>query len=96
MTEKAKKGFAAISPERRQAIASLGGKAAHAKGTAHRFTKEEARVAGKKGAAAVVHRHKFTSEEAKIAGKKGGAATAERIRRMRKLRPPRIGRKVTA
>lgn len=43
------KGFAVISPERMRQIASQGGKAAHAKGTAHKFTSEEARAAGKKG-----------------------------------------------
>lgn len=34
------------------AIASKGGKAAHAAGTAHRFTREEAQAAGRKGGAA--------------------------------------------
>jgi general stress protein YciG len=47
--KKARRGFAAISPERQREIASLGGKAAHAKGTAHQFSAEEARVAGRKG-----------------------------------------------
>jgi general stress protein YciG len=32
-----------------KAIASKGGKAAHAQGTAHEFTPEEARLAGRKG-----------------------------------------------
>lgn len=32
-----------------RAIASLGGKAAHVKGTAHEWTSEEARIAGSKG-----------------------------------------------
>ena len=36
-------------PEKQKRIASLGGKAAHAKGTAHEFTPEEARIAGRKG-----------------------------------------------
>jgi len=45
-----KRGFAAISPERRRAIASLGGKASHAKGTGHKWTKgAEAREMGRKG-----------------------------------------------
>jgi hypothetical protein len=34
-------------------IASKGGRAAHAKGTAHQFTSEEAREAGRKGGQAV-------------------------------------------
>ena len=33
----------------RSRIASKGGKAAHEKGTAHEFTSEEAREAGRKG-----------------------------------------------
>lgn len=44
-----KRGFASMSPERRAEIAAMGGKAAHAKGTARVFTKAEARKAGAKG-----------------------------------------------
>lgn len=47
--EKSKRGFAVLSAEQRSKIASMGGKAAHAAGTAHKFTKEEARAAGLKG-----------------------------------------------
>lgn len=43
------RGFASMSPEKQREIASKGGKAAHAKGTAHQFTSEEARIAGRKG-----------------------------------------------
>lgn len=35
--------------DRVKAIASKGGRAAHAAGTAHQFSSDEARVAGKKG-----------------------------------------------
>ncbi len=38
-----------MSQEHRRAIAGLGGKAAHEKGRAHTWTREEARVAGRKG-----------------------------------------------
>lgn len=38
-----------MNPERQREIASLGGKAAHERGTAHEFTSEEAKVAGRKG-----------------------------------------------
>jgi general stress protein YciG len=38
-----------MSPEKQRDIASRGGKAAHQKGTAHEFTSEEAREAGRKG-----------------------------------------------
>lgn len=43
------RGFASMSPEKQREIASKGGKAAHRKGTAHQFTSEEAKVAGRKG-----------------------------------------------
>lgn len=44
-----KRGFASMDPEKQRAIASKGGKKAHELGTAHKWTKEEARLAGKKG-----------------------------------------------
>ena len=49
MAEKSQRGFASMDPERQREIASEGGKAAHRKGTAHRFTSEEAQDAGRKG-----------------------------------------------
>ena len=50
--EKKKRGFAAMDPKKVAEIASKGGKAAHAAGTAHQFTSDEARTAGKKGGVA--------------------------------------------
>jgi uncharacterized protein len=47
-----KRGFSSMDPQKQREIASKGGKAAHQKGTAHEFTSEEARVAGRKGGAA--------------------------------------------
>jgi hypothetical protein len=47
------RGFARLSEARRREIASLGGKASHASGTAHKFTPEEARQAGIKGGRSV-------------------------------------------
>jgi general stress protein YciG len=38
-----------MSPEKQREIASKGGRAAHVKGTAHEWTSEEARSAGRKG-----------------------------------------------
>jgi general stress protein YciG len=52
-TNKAKRGFASMDPAKQRAIAIKGGKAAHAKGKAHEFTPEEARVAGSKGGRAL-------------------------------------------
>jgi hypothetical protein len=46
---KSRSGFAAMDPEQHRAIASRGGKAAHAQGAAHEFDAEEARRAGRKG-----------------------------------------------
>jgi general stress protein YciG len=46
---KERRGFASMSPERQKEIASKGGRAAHAKGTAHEWTPDEARTAGRKG-----------------------------------------------
>ena len=47
--EKERRGFAVMSPEQRSRIASLGGKAAHAKGTAHEWDSDQAAAAGRKG-----------------------------------------------
>lgn len=44
-----RQGFASMSRERLAEIASKGGKSAHAKGTAHQWTSEQAKVAGRKG-----------------------------------------------
>jgi len=43
------RGFASMDRQKQREIASKGGKAAHAKGTAHEWTSEEAREAGRKG-----------------------------------------------
>ena len=46
---KERRGFASMSPEKQREIASKGGRAAHEKGTAHEWTADEARTAGRKG-----------------------------------------------
>lgn len=46
------RGFASMDRQKQRAIASKGGKAAHAKGTAHKWTQEEAIAAGRKGGGA--------------------------------------------
>lgn len=43
------RGFGSMDEDKQREIASKGGKAAHAKGTAHEFDSEEAREAGRKG-----------------------------------------------
>lgn len=75
MSEKSRRGFAAMDREKQKAIASKGGKAAHAKGSAHEFTPDQAREAGRKGGRVAHERgtaHEFTQEEAREAGRKGG------------------------
>ena len=51
------RGFASMDRSKQRDIASKGGKAAHQKGTAHEWTSEEAREAGRKGGMAS-HRSK--------------------------------------
>lgn len=46
---KAKRGFALLDKDVLKALSKKGGEAAHAVGTAHEFTSEEARRAGRKG-----------------------------------------------
>jgi general stress protein YciG len=43
------RGFASMDKQKQREIASQGGKAAHAKGTAHEFDSKSAREAGRKG-----------------------------------------------
>jgi hypothetical protein len=49
MPNTSKRGFASMDGDKQRLIASKGGKAAHAKGTAHEWSSEEARAAGRKG-----------------------------------------------
>lgn len=60
--------FAAMPREAQQRIASLGGQAAHERGTAHRFSSAEAREAGRKGGAAVSRDRDHMAQ----IGRKGG------------------------
>jgi general stress protein YciG len=56
------RGFASMDRQKQREIASKGGKAAHAKGTAHEWTSEEAREAGRKGGMASHRRRKEASD----------------------------------
>ena len=47
--KKQRRGFASMTREKQREIASKGGQVAHANGTAHEWTKDEARAAGRKG-----------------------------------------------
>lgn len=43
------RGFAGMDDDKQRRIAAEGGRAAHEKGTAHEFSSQEAREAGRKG-----------------------------------------------
>jgi uncharacterized protein len=68
-----KRGFAAMNAEQQRQIASQGGKAAHEKGTAHEFTSEEARAAGRKGGETVSQNREHMAE----IGRKGAEARSQ-------------------
>ncbi|HLK37769.1 MAG TPA: KGG domain-containing protein [Polyangiaceae bacterium] len=62
------RGFAAMDRQLVSEIARKGGKAAHSAGTAHEFTSEEARVAGRKGGRATHAKRRRPSDENKEGG----------------------------
>ena len=57
-----RRGFASMDPEKRSAIASMGGKAAHQKGTAHEFDSRSGQEAGRKGGKAS-HSSEFSEQQ---------------------------------
>lgn len=61
--EKKLRGFAVMDRARVSEIARKGGKAAHAAGTAHEFSPEEARIAGRLGGKAC-HAKKRAQQQA--------------------------------
>jgi uncharacterized protein len=65
----AKRGFAALDPDKQREIARLGGRAAHAQGKAHEFTSEEARVAGRKGGETVSNDKAHMKEIGRMGGR---------------------------
>jgi uncharacterized protein len=71
------RGFASMDRAKQREIASKGGKAAHQKGTAHEWTSEEARDAGRKGGIASHRRRREQSAGGGSESNAGGAAGAE-------------------
>src|SRR6478735_10962942 len=65
-----KRGFASMDPTKQREIARKGGRAAHAKGTAHEFTSDEARSAGQKGGQRVSANREHMSRIGRIGGKR--------------------------
>ncbi len=66
------RGFAAMDRTKVSEIASKGGKAAHAAGTAHQFSSDEARNAGRKGGVAPHVRRGRGPRTANVSPKSGG------------------------
>ena len=62
------RGFASMDRIKQKEIASKGGKAAHQKGTAHEWTSDEAREAGRKGGMASHRRRQESGDEGAPAG----------------------------
>ena len=79
MTDKKKRGFAAMSPEKQREIASKGGRAAHQKGTAHEFDSGEARAAGRKGGVTVSRNREHMAAIGRRGGEARGANRAARL-----------------
>ena len=73
------RGFASMNSERQREIARKGGKAAHEKGTAHEFTSDEARAAGRKGGERVSADRSHMSR----IGRLGGRSSAGRRQQSR-------------
>ena len=84
------RGFASMDRVKQKEIASKGGKAAHQKGTAHEWTSDEARDAGRKGGMASHRRRQETGDEQggpradqgspDVTGRSGGDDQSELIR----------------
>jgi general stress protein YciG len=76
MSGKSKRGFASMDPERQKEIASKGGRAAHAKGTAHEWSRDEARNAGRKGGEVVSRDRAHMAAIGREGGEARGRSTA--------------------
>lgn len=75
-SRKSARGFASMDQGKQKEIASKGGRAAHAKGTAHEFDSSEARAAGRKGGMAVSRNRDHMA----AIGRRGGEARGQRAR----------------
>lgn len=85
MSGKSRRGFASMDPARQREIASRGGRAAHEKGTAHEWSANEAREAGRKGGVTV------SQDRGHMAaiGREGGESRSAAARQSRQRTPER-------
>ena len=81
---KSRRGFASMDEVRQREIASKGGRAAHEKGTAHEWTADEAREAGRKGGEMV---SRDRAHMAAIGREGGGARSSRNSGRQQAIRP---------
>jgi len=75
---KSTRGFASMDRTKQREIARKGGRAAHMKGTAHEFTPDEARAAGRKGGEAVSRDRAHMAQIGREGGQARGARAALR------------------
>jgi uncharacterized protein len=75
------RGFASMDEEKQREIASKGGRAAHEKGTAHEFTPDEAREAGRKGGHSVSQNREHMAQ----IGRRGGQAVSRNREHMAEI-----------
>lgn len=83
---KSTRGFASMDPNKQRAIASRGGKAAHAQGRAHEFTVEEARSAGRKGGNAASRNRDHMAAIGRAGGESRGRNRAAQERETRDMK----------
>ena len=88
-----KRGFAAMDRSKQREIASKGGRAAHQDGTAHEFSADEARAAGRKGGERVSQNRSHMAEIGRKGGEARGAArrAQAQIRGHKDVEPPEGG-----
>jgi general stress protein YciG len=73
------RGFASMDRAKQREIASKGGKAAHQKGTAHEWTSEEARDAGRKGGIASHQKRRENMGDSASSGDVRGSMSSEEM-----------------
>ena len=87
MERTSNRGFASMDAEKQREIARKGGRAAHEKKTAHQFTPDEAREAGRKGGQRVSQNRQHMAEIGRMGGK-SSAARRQSNRPKREQNPP--------
>ncbi|MGE8283708.1 MAG: KGG domain-containing protein [Stenotrophomonas lactitubi] len=81
------RGFASMDEDKQRAIASKGGRAAHASGNAHQFSPDEARVAGRKGGEAISQDRQHMAAIGREGGHARHAATRQQQQQQQQEMP---------